>query len=119
MIGAIIIQRKVRSAFDCLNRRDLPTFLSNWAEAATFIYPSAVSVGGEIEGKEAVENWFQRFMEQFPKVNFIVRNVYVQNILTFSGSNDVAAEWNATVTNQDAKDFQISGVTIITARGAR
>jgi len=119
MIGAMIIQRKVRSVFDCLNRHDLPAFLSNWAEAATFIYPSAVTVGGEIKGKKAVEKWFQKFMEQFSKVNFTLISVCVQNIFAFGGSNNVAAEWYATVTNQDGKDFQISGVTLITVRGGK
>jgi ketosteroid isomerase-like protein len=119
MIGAIIIQRKVRSAFDCLNRRDLPTFLSNWAEAATFIYPPTVSVGGKMEGKKEVEKWFQKFMKQFPKVNFTLTSVCVRNIFAFVGSNDVAAEWNASLTNRDGEDFQISGVTFINASGGK
>jgi hypothetical protein len=78
-----------------------------------------VSVGGKMEGKKAVEKWFQKFMEQFPKVNFTLRSVCVQNIFAFGGSNDVAAEWNASVTNRDGKDFQISGVTIISASGGK
>ncbi|MCK5551677.1 MAG: nuclear transport factor 2 family protein [Deltaproteobacteria bacterium] len=116
MIGAVIMQRKVRSAFDCLNRRDLPAFLLNWAEEATFIYPSTVSVGGKIEGKNAVAKWFQGFMEQFPKVKFTVKNVCVQNILSFGGTNVAAVEWDCTGINRDGMDFHNSGVIIINAK---
>ena len=74
MIGAVITGRKVGSAFDCLNRRDLPAFLLAWTDEAIFIYPSTVSVGGKMGGKNAAARWFQRFMEQFPKMNFTVKD---------------------------------------------
>ncbi len=109
MIGAIITQRMVLSAFDCLNRRDLPAFLRNWAEEATFIYCPAVSVGGKIEGRREVEKWFQRFMDQFPKVNFTVRSICVQDIFSFGGTNVAAVEWDGTFTNRDGNHFQNTG----------
>ena len=57
MIGAMIGKRRVRSAFASLNRRDLPAFLANWAEDATFIFPGDVpGVSGKIEGKKAIED---------------------------------------------------------------
>lgn len=119
MIGAIITQRMVRSAFDCLNRRDLAGFLRNWAEEATFIYSPTVSVGGKIEGRKEVEKWFQRFMDQFPKVNFTVRNICVQDIFSFGGTNVAAVEWDGTFTNRDGNHFQNSGVIIINAKEAQ
>jgi len=48
MIGSIIIKNKVRAAFAALGRRDISSFLAQWAEDATFIYPSAVSAGGTV-----------------------------------------------------------------------
>ncbi|NIS61757.1 MAG: hypothetical protein GTO13_13975 [Proteobacteria bacterium] len=119
MIGAIIFQRNVRSAFDSLNQRNLSKFMSGWAEDGTFIYPTVVSVGGKIEGKKAIESWFEKFMEQYPKLSFTVKNVCVQNAFAFGGTNVAAAEWDIAVTNRDGKDFQNSGVTVITAKGGK
>ena len=113
MIGAIIIKRKVRSAFASLNRRDISAFLADWAEDATFIYPSSVSAGGKIESKKAIEKWFRKFMEQFPKVNLTLKNVCVQNIFALRGTNVIAVELDVSGTNREGKDFQNSGVTII------
>lgn len=113
MIGAIIAKRKVRSAMDALNRRDLSGFLADWREDATFIYPGTLSVSGRVEGKKAIEQWFQKFLEQFPKVNFIPKNVSVQNIFALGGTNVVAVEWDVALTNREGKDFQNSGVSIV------
>ena len=92
MIGAIIVKSKVRSAFASLNRRDLPAFLSDWAEDATFIYPGNISVSGKMEGKKTIEGWFRKYLEQFPTLKFTLRSVSVQNIFAFGGTNVVAVE---------------------------
>lgn len=119
MIGAIIVKSKVRSAFASLNRRDLPGFLSGWAEDATFIYPGNISVSGKMEGKKSVEGWFRKYLEQFPTLKFTLRSVSVQNIFAFGGTNVVAVEWDINLTNREGRDFQNSGVTIITVRKGR
>jgi ketosteroid isomerase-like protein len=119
MIGAIIVKSKVRSAFAALNRRDLPAFLSGWAEDATFIYPGNLSASGKLEGKKAIEGWFRKYLEQFPTLKFTLKNVSVQNIFALGGTNVVAVEWDINLTNREGKDFQNSGVTIISVKKGR
>jgi len=116
MIGAVIARKKVRASFECLNQRDLNTFLHNWAEDATFIYPGDLSVSGTMEGKSAIHEWFQKMMDQFPEINFTVKNVCVKNILAFSGTNVLAVEWDVALTNRNGTEFQNSGVTMITLK---
>ena len=116
MIGAIIVKSKVRSAFACLNRRDLPGFLSGWAEDATFFYPGNISVSGKIEGKKTIQEWFRKYLDQFPKLNFTLKSVCVQNIFAFGGTNVVAVEWDLKLANREGKDFQNSGVTTISVK---
>jgi len=113
MIGAIIAKSKVRSAFAALNRRDLPGFFSGWAEDATFFYPGNISASGKMEGKKVIEEWFRKYLDQFPKLNFTLKSVSVQNIFAFGGTNTVAVEWDMNLTNREGKDFQYSGVTVI------
>ena len=119
MIGAIIVKSKVCSAFVSLNRRDLPAFLSGWAEDATFIYPGNISVSGKMQGKKAIQEWFRKYLDQFPKLNFTLKNVCVQNIFAFAGTNVVAVEWDLNLTNREGRDFQNSGVTIINVKKGR
>ena len=116
MIGAVIARKKVRASFECLNHRDLNTFLRTWAEDATFIYPGNLSVSGTMEGKSAIHEWFQKMLDQFPEINFTVKNVCVKNIFAFSGTNVLAAEWDVALTNRNGKDSQNSGITMITLK---
>jgi ketosteroid isomerase-like protein len=113
MMGAIVARRKVRSAFDSLNKRDLNAFLANWADDAIFIHPGALPVSGEVKGKEAIRGWFQKFMDRFPKVNFTLTNVCVRRICACGGTNTVAAEWDIALTDQKGQEFRNKGVSLI------
>jgi len=113
MIGAIIGKRKVRLQYDYLNRHATKAFMAGFAKDATFVYPGNVSASGEIKGKKAIEKWFHKFMEQFPKVNITVKNIYIQNIFALGPTNVFAVEWDEAVTNKEGKSFQYSGVTTI------
>ena len=113
MIGALIAKNKVSSAFDALNRRDFSAFLSAWRDDCVFIYPGDISVSGKMEGKASIKKWFQNFMEQFPKIKFTLKNICVENIFDFVGTNVVMAHWDVDFTNRDGKEIQNSGVTVI------
>jgi len=52
-------------------------------------------------------------LNQFPKINFTVKNICVNNVLDFVGTNVVAAHWDIDLTNRDGKEIQNSGVTVI------
>ena len=116
MIGAIIGAKLVRSQYDRLNRGDIETFMAGIADDATFIYPSNVSVGGEIKGKKAIDAWFHKLMEHYSKISITLKNVFVANVLALGSTNVFAVEWNEIATNRDGKDFRFSGVTIIEVR---
>jgi ketosteroid isomerase-like protein len=113
MIGAFIAKKKVASAFDALNRRDFSAFLSAWRDDCVFIYPGDISVSGKMEGKASIENWFQNFMDQFPKIKLTLKNICVENIFDFVGTNVVTAHWDVNLTNRNGKEIQNSGITII------
>ena len=116
MIGAIIGKRMVRLQYDHLNRGDIETFMAGIADDATFIYPGNVSVGGEIKGKKAIDEWFHKLMEHYSKIIITLKNVFVTNVLALGSTNIFAVEWDEIATNRDGKDFKFSGVTIIDVR---
>jgi ketosteroid isomerase-like protein len=119
MIGAIVARKKVRSAFDSLNKRDLKAFLANWADDARFIHPGTLPVSGEIKGKEAIRGWFEKFLERFPKVSFTLTSLCVQGICACGGTNTVAAEWDIALTDQKGQEFRNKGVSIIALKKAK
>ncbi len=58
-------------------------------------------------------------MEQFPKMNFTVKEVFVSNIFVLGATNNVAVEWDLTETNRKGKEFRNSGVSIFRVKGGK
>lgn len=116
MIGALIVKRKIPASFEALNRHDVETFLKDWHDEATFIYPGDITVSGTYTGKAAIRTWFQAFMDQFPTVEFTVKRVAVTNLLDLTGSNVAVAEWDVKMTNKDGFSGENSGVSVIVTR---
>ncbi len=52
-------------------------------------------------------------MDQFPQLTFTVKNLCIDNVFDFVGTNTVAAHWDIDYTNKDGKKIQNSGVSII------
>ena len=119
MIGAVIAKRLAGSGFDALNRHDLTKFMAAWAEDATFTYPGNVSMSGETKGKKAIEAWFAKMMEQFPRINFTIKEVFISNIFALGATNNIAVAWDVALTNREGKEFQNSGVTTIRVKGGK
>ena len=116
MIGALIAKSKVNSSYGLLNSRDITSFLANWHDESTFVYPGRVSSSGEFRGKKAIEEWFRRLFDQFPTFKITPKNVCVKNIFDFVGTNVVTVEWTEKNINKDGKKVDVSGVTVITLK---
>jgi ketosteroid isomerase-like protein len=116
MIGALIAKSKVTSSYDLLNNRDIKSFLANWHDEATFVYPGNISASGEFKGKKAIEEWFQKLLDQFPTFKNIPKSVCVKNIFDFLGTNVVTVEWDEENITKDGNKAQFSGVTVITLK---
>ena len=116
MIGALIAKSKVASSYDLLNRRDITSFLANWHDESTFIYPGSVSASGEFKGKKAIEEWFRGLFDQFPTFKITPKSVCVKNVLDFVGTNVVTVEWVEENINKGGNKVEVSGVTVITLK---
>ncbi len=116
MIGAMIAKVKSAKAMDALNRRDIPAFLADYADDAIFFFPGMVSASGTFRGKKAIQEWLSKFLDQFPKYTFAVKNVCVRNILTLGATNAVAIEWEFSYTNRQGTQDVNKGATVIDIR---
>lgn len=119
MIGAIVAKKALANAFDAMNRHDLPEFMSAWREDGVFIYPGDIPESGTFQGKSAVEGWFRRFFEQYPRIQFDVQNICVANIFDLFGNNVAAVHWNLQLTNQEGREGENSGVTVVSIKGGK
>jgi len=119
MIGAILAKKSTAKAFEALNRHDLPKLMAGWRDDGVFIYPGDIPESGIFEGKNSVEGWFQKFLEQFPQIHFNIQDICVRNIFAFTGNNVVAVHWNLQLTNKDGREGHNSGVTVITSKGGK
>lgn len=119
MIGALVAKKAIANAFDALNRHDLTKFMSAWRDDGVFIYPGEIPASGTFQGKSAVEGWFRKFFDQFPRIQFDVQDICVRNIFAFTGTNVVAVHWNIQLTNRNGRAGQNSGVSVISIKGGR
>jgi ketosteroid isomerase-like protein len=119
MIGALIAGKVIAASFQAMNNHDLAGFMSAWREDGVFIYPGEIRASGTFSGKSAVEGWFRRFFDQFPKIQFDVQDICVRNIFALGGNNVVAVHWNLQLTNHEGRVGQNSGVTVITIKGGK
>ncbi len=118
-IGALVAKKALAGAFEALNRHDLPKFMSAWRDDGVFIYPGEIPESGTSQGKSAVEGWFRRFFEQYPRIQFDVQDICVRNIFDLTGTNVAAVHWNIQLTNRQGRVGQNSGVTVISIKGGK
>ena len=112
MIGAIILKLMAGSGMGEMNRRDVAKVVSHYTDDAVYIYPGNTCVSGRWQGKKAVQEFFEKYMEQFPKLHFRIKSACVKNIFDPCFCNTVALEFECAYTNRHGESFENSGVSV-------
>jgi hypothetical protein len=81
MVMTMIVKRILRSGMDALNRGDVDAAMAGWADDALYEFPSDISVGGRLKGKEEIAGWFRRWIEEYPKRKLTMGNLCLQHTL--------------------------------------
>jgi ketosteroid isomerase-like protein len=120
MIASLTAKRMIRSNFALMNRDDcdVDSLLANWADDAVWDGTSELGVGSTIKGKKAIAEWFRKWIEEFPKRNFVVRNICF-GAWPLSPTNVFTVEWSLTQTNKEGREFKYDGVTVVHTRSFR
>jgi ketosteroid isomerase-like protein len=119
MIGAIILKTIMGSGTNVMNERDVDAVLKHWRDDAVMIYPGSTIVSGRTEGKEALKDFFEKFMEQFPELEFSIDETYIKSMFALGLSNTVASEFSVKYTNKHGEHFENSGVTVIQVKNGK
>jgi ketosteroid isomerase-like protein len=114
MIGALLARRGLAAAFHALNGHELERFMAAWRDDGVFEFPGDIPESGRFEGRAAVESWFRRFFEQYPTIEFSVRDICVRSLLDMMGTNVVAVRWDLRLVNRADHHGSNSGVTVVT-----
>ena len=116
MIGALILKLALRGAMKDLNQRRKDKIVANYADDAVMTYPGRMSVSGTRKGKAAIQDFFDRYFDQFTQENCVLKESYIKNILALGPSNTIAIRWEKTVTNKAGQVFDNTGVTVFKVR---
>ncbi|MEE2732332.1 MAG: nuclear transport factor 2 family protein [Pseudomonadota bacterium] len=119
MIGSLVARHQVKQAFSQLNQKNLEGFLSGWHEEAVFQYPGQLSVSGTFTGRDAIQCWFAGFFERFPRIQFQLKHVCVENLFDLAGNNNVIAYWDVALTNREGRAVENTGTNLIKIRGRK
>lgn len=112
MIGAVLLKIMLPSAMDAMNNKDIEKVMSYWHEDGCLIFPGNTVVSGKHEGKQAVTQFFERYMEQFTHIHFTIKKTYLSNIFDFTLNNTIAIEFECEYTNRHGQTFRNKGVSV-------
>ena len=120
MIGTWLVRRNLRRGFEALQAHDLDTFMRNFDDDIVFIYPGDIDgVSGTHRGREAVREFFDHWVDQFPIVRFDVKEVMLARSFDLVGTNTVAVESTIEATNRQGDQGAAELVTVIELRRGR
>jgi len=119
LIGALVAKKAVAASFEAMNQHDLTKSMPVWRDDCVFIYPGEIYASGTFRGKSAVEGWFRDFFQQFPRIQFNIQDICVQNIFAMTGTNVVTVHWNIELTNRQGREGQNSGVSVLHIEGGK
>jgi ketosteroid isomerase-like protein len=114
MIGAPLARKGLAAAFHALNGHDLERFMAAWRDDGVFEFPGDIPESGRFEGRTAVESWFRRFFEQYPTIEFAVRDICMRNLMDMGGTNVATVHWDLRLVNRADHHGRDSGVTAVT-----
>lgn len=119
MIGAVLAKKKTQSAFNTINQHKLAEAMAGYTDYVSWTFPGNTPISGVTKGKEAVGVAMSRWFEQFPKISFNIKEVFVSNIFALGATNNIAVEWDIVEVNRSGAEFRNSGVTIIKVKGGK
>ena len=90
---------------------DARSAFANGTDDWVYDVPLDISTGGTVKGKKAVIDWFQRWYEQFPERELIVRNIAFA-AWPLNPTNVCMVEWTCEETDKEGKEFRYDGVTV-------
>ena len=113
MIGAYLLKKMMGSGTNVMNERDIEKIIKHWRDDAVMIFPGSTPVSGRTEGKAALRKYFSKYMEQFPVLNFTIKETYIKDMFSVGFSNTIASEFEVIYTNKHGETFENKGVTVI------
>ena len=112
MIASWIAKRMVRSVFDKSGEQGkAESAFAIMADDCTYDIPLELSMGGTVQGKKAMIDWFHKWYEQFPKRKLIANNISYA-AWPLCPRNVLMVEWTCVETDKEGKEFKYDGVTV-------
>jgi len=120
MIGAMIVKRMVRSTYEMVNQGDVDAVMAGWADDAVYDSASELGVGVTVNGKKAIAEWHRKYVEEYPKRKFTVKDICLGEtfplLSAFIGKSVIMVDWSITETNKEGREFRYNGASVLHMR---
>jgi ketosteroid isomerase-like protein len=107
---SLIVRRKIRNIFGCLNRGDYEEVLKGVSPLITHRFSGNHAFGGTRHSVDAMRKWFQRLYILLPNLRFEIKEIVVNG---FPWDTTVAVEWVDAATPADGSLYVNQGVHFI------
>jgi ketosteroid isomerase-like protein len=109
----LIVKRLVHQSFQSLSQGDYEKVLKQFAPTIHFIFAGEHILGGERHGVQAMRQWFQRFFQLLPGLQFQVHTVLVNG---WPWNTIVATHFSVQTSLQDGRPYHNTGVQLLRLR---
>ena len=119
MLGAILAKREIVKGYERIGRHDLDAVVGMFHDDGLFEFPGETVMGGRFEGKDEIRDWFSRWFDRMPEIEFTLRHVSVEDIFAMGPSNSVLVEWDLDETDHQGASHHLTGVTAFEIEGGK
>jgi ketosteroid isomerase-like protein len=117
MLYSWLVAKKTRGMFEQLNAADAGPFIAAVRDDVVFTYPGKHALAGTMQGKAALDEWFQRFFRFFPGIEWTIKDIVVEGAPW--RTTVVSAEWAVHCVLENGHVFENEGLHMIELKGAK
>lgn len=111
MLYRAIVKRKIRQAFDQVNRRQWDDLMKSMAPDIFHRFGGDHAIGGQRHDRETLRLWFERLARVLPNLQLEINDIWVQG---WPWHTMVFVQWDGRATRLDGERYFQHAVHVIT-----
>lgn len=111
-----MVRKVTRGVYRRLSAGDYKTVVASFGDDAIFCFVGDHALGGRLEGREAIERWFERLFSVFPDLKLVPSEIIVKG---HPWNTTVATRFSVSATLPDGRRYANQGMQFIRLRWGR
>ena len=113
MLYRMIVKKKIREAFDQVNKRQWDDLMKSIAPNIHHRFGGDTAISGQRHDRETLRRWFERLARVLPNLHLKINDIWVQG---WPWRTMVFVQWDGTATRLDGGKYFQHAVHVITLR---